>query len=89
MSQKPVSDLRRRMLEDMSVRRLGEKTQNDYIKHVEIFTRFLGRSPDTATAEDLRAFQVHELQGRQAAEDEHAGLRAALLPEDHAVRVAR
>ena len=51
MSQKPISDLRRRMLEDMAVRRLGEKTRHDYIKHVETFTRFLGRARDTATAE--------------------------------------
>src|SRR5262245_6273147 len=61
MSDKPISDLRRRMLEDMAVRRLGEKTQHDYLKHVETFTRFLGRSPDTATGDDLRRFQVHEL----------------------------
>ncbi len=60
MNQKPISDLRSRMLEDMAVRRLGEKTQHDYIKHVETFAVFLGRSPDTATAEDLRRFQVHE-----------------------------
>ena len=44
MKDKPISDLRRRMLEDMAVRRLGEKTQHDYIKHVETFTRFLGRA---------------------------------------------
>lgn len=62
MTDKPISDLRRRMLEDMAVRRLGEKTQHDYIKHVGAFARFLGRSPGTATAEDLRAFQVHQLQ---------------------------
>jgi integrase/recombinase XerD len=62
MNDKPISDLRRRMLEDMAVRRLGEKTRHDYIKHIETFTRFLGRSPDTATAEDLRRFQVHELE---------------------------
>jgi site-specific recombinase XerD len=62
MTEKPISDLRRRMLEDMAVRRLGEKTRHDYINHVETLTRFLGRSPDTVTAEDLRAFQVHQLQ---------------------------
>jgi integrase/recombinase XerD len=56
MKDKPISDLRRRMLEDMAVRRLGEKTRHDYIKHIETFTRFLGRSPDAATAEDLRFF---------------------------------
>ena len=62
MIDKPISDLRRRMLEDMAIRCLGEKTQHDYIKHVETFARFLGRSPGTATAEDLRAFQVHQMQ---------------------------
>jgi site-specific recombinase XerD len=62
MNQKPISDLRRRMLEDMAIRRFGEKTQHDYIKHVETFAIFLGRSPDTATAEDLRRFQVHQTQ---------------------------
>jgi integrase/recombinase XerD len=59
MRDKPISDLRRRMLEDMAVRQLGEKTRHDYIRHVEAFARFLGRSPDTATAEDVRRFQVH------------------------------
>jgi integrase/recombinase XerD len=62
MSQKPISDLRRRMLEDMAVRRFSEKTKHDYIRHIEAFTRFLGRSPDTATPEDLRRFQVHEME---------------------------
>jgi integrase/recombinase XerD len=43
----------------MAVRRLGEKTKSNYIYHVESFTAFLGRSPDTATAEDVRRLQVH------------------------------
>ena len=60
MSEKPISPLRRRMIEDMSVRRFGEKTQHDYIRHIENFARFLGRLPDTATAEDLRRYQVHQ-----------------------------
>jgi integrase/recombinase XerD len=59
MSEKPITDLRRRMLDDMAVRQFGEKTRRDYIRHVATFTRFLGRSPDTATAEDVRRFQVH------------------------------
>jgi site-specific recombinase XerD len=62
-STKPVeaiSPLRRRMIEDMSVRKFGEKTQYDYIRHVETFAKFLGRSPETATAEDLRCYQVHQ-----------------------------
>jgi integrase/recombinase XerD len=59
MSEKPISPLRRRMLEDMDVRRLGEKTKSNYIYHVANFTTFLGSSPDTATAEEVRRFQVH------------------------------
>jgi Phage integrase, N-terminal SAM-like domain len=58
MSEKPISPLRQRMIEDMTVRNFGEKTRNDYIRHVRTFTAFLGRSPDTATAEDLRRFQL-------------------------------
>ncbi len=61
-----ISPLRRRMLEDMSVRKFGEKTQHDYIRHIESFAKFLGRSPDTATSEDVRRFQVHQTeQGAQ------------------------
>ena len=59
MSEKPISPLRRRMIEDMSVRNFVEKTRHDYIRQVRTFTAFLGRSPDTATAEDLRRFQLH------------------------------
>jgi len=60
MSEKPISPLRRRMIEDMTVRGFGEKTQSDYIRHVKNFTIFLGRAPDMATGEDLRAYQVHQ-----------------------------
>jgi len=60
MSQKPISPLRRRMIEDMTVRKFAETTRNDYIRHVKTFTAFLGRSPDTATPEDLRLFQLHQ-----------------------------
>jgi integrase/recombinase XerD len=43
----------------MTVRKFVEKTQKDYIRHVKGLTSFLGRSPDTATAEDLRRYQLH------------------------------
>ena len=59
MTEESVSPLRRRMIEDMTVRNFVEKTRNDYIRHVKTFTAFLGRSPDTATREDLRRFQLH------------------------------
>jgi integrase/recombinase XerD len=54
-----VSPLRRRMLDDMAMRGLREETQRDYIRFVRSFAAFLGRSPDTATAEDVRRFQIH------------------------------
>jgi integrase/recombinase XerD len=55
-----ISPLRRRMLEDMAMRGLREDTQRDYIRFVKTFAAFLGRSPETASAEDLRRFQVHQ-----------------------------
>ena len=61
-SQQPVSALRARMIEDMIVRGFSEKTRNDYIRNVRAFAAFIGRSPDTATAEDLRRFQLHQTQ---------------------------
>src|SRR5919108_438060 len=59
MSDKPISELRRRMIEDMAARKFGEKARHDYSRHVGMFAKFLGRSPDTATAEDVRRYQVH------------------------------
>jgi site-specific recombinase XerD len=56
---KPISPLRQRMIDDMRMRKLSPKTQNHYIRAVVNFTRFLGRSPDTATAEELRRYQLH------------------------------
>ena len=61
-SQHPVSVLRARMIEDMIVRGFTEKTRKDYIGNVRAFAAFIGRSPDTATAEDLRRFQLHQRQ---------------------------
>jgi integrase/recombinase XerD len=59
MTDECISPLRRRMIEDMSLRHFVEKTQKDYIRAVKNFASFLGRLPDTATAEDLRRFQLH------------------------------
>jgi integrase/recombinase XerD len=59
MSDECISPLRRRMIEDMTVRKFTQKTQSDYIRVVKNFTIFLGRSPDTASNEDLRRFQLH------------------------------
>jgi integrase/recombinase XerD len=64
MSDKPItiSPLRQRMIDDMTARRFKEKVQKDYVRHVRTFAAFLGRSPDTATSEDLRRFQLHMAQ---------------------------
>lgn len=56
---KPISPLRQRMIEDMALRKLAPKTQSNYLRAVIKFTRFLGRTPDTATPEDLRRYQLH------------------------------
>ena len=62
MSDHSISLLRQRMIEDMTARRFKDKVQKDYVRHVRTFTKFLGRSPDTATSEDLRRFQLHMAQ---------------------------
>ena len=59
LSHQSVSSLRRRMIEDMTVRNFTADTQRDYIRGVKTLADFLGRSPATATAEDLRRFQLH------------------------------
>ncbi len=54
-----VTPLRQRMIDDMRMRKLSPKTQATYIRAVRQFAGFLGRAPDTATAEDLRGYQLH------------------------------
>ena len=54
-----ISPLRQRMMDDMRMRRLAPTTQANYLRVVREFTVFLGRSPDTATVEDLRCYQLH------------------------------
>jgi len=56
---KPITPLRQRMLDDMRMRKLSPKTQASYIRVVKRFAGFLGRSPDTASAEDLRRYQLY------------------------------
>ena len=58
----PGTILRQRMIEDMSLRNFSEKVRKDYIRHVRAFAAFLGRSPDSATPDDLRRFQLHQSQ---------------------------
>jgi site-specific recombinase XerD len=58
MTEEKVTPLRQRMIEDMNIRGLAEKTQKAHIRNVMHFAAFLGRSPDTATSEELRSYQL-------------------------------
>ena len=59
MTDKAISPLRQRMIEDMTIRKFVPKTQHDYLQRVKNFAAYLGRSPDTANFEDLRRYQLH------------------------------
>ncbi len=59
MTNVAISPLRQRMIEDMTIRKLAPKTQHDYVQRVKNFAAFLGRSPDTASFEDVRRYQLH------------------------------
>ncbi len=55
-----ISPLRQRLIDDMDMRRFSRETQRNHIRDVGRFATFLGRSPDTATADDLRRFQIEQ-----------------------------
>ena len=59
MTDKAISPLRQRMIEDMTIRKFASKTQHDYVQRVKNFAGFLGRSPDTASFADVRRYQLH------------------------------
>ncbi len=59
MTEERTTPLRARMIEDMRIRGLGAKSQQAHIRAVKDFAAFLGRSPDTAAPEELRAYQLH------------------------------
>ena len=58
MTDKAISPLRQRLIEDMAIRRLGPKTQHDYIRRVKSFADFVDHSPDKATTEDIHRYQL-------------------------------
>src|SRR3984893_18259049 len=59
MTDQAMSPLRRRMIEDMTIRKFAQKTQHDYVQRVKKFAAFLGRSPATAKLEDVRRYRLH------------------------------
>src|SRR5438034_5802155 len=78
MTEKAISPLRRRLIEDMAIRRLSPKTQLHYIRHVKRFADFLGRSADKATAEDVHRYQLWR-SGRRYRQDRYVILSPNLL----------
>jgi integrase/recombinase XerD len=58
MTDTAISPLRRRMIDDMTIRHFATKTQHDYIRAVKHFADFLGHSPDRASFEDIRRYQL-------------------------------
>lgn len=71
-----VSPLRARMIEDMRVRAFLKETQRQYLRHVATFAEFLGRPPDTATVEDVRRFQIHQVESGCAKPSVNASVTA-------------
>ena len=59
MTTKAITPLRQRMIEDMNARKLCAGTQGGHIRSCKRFAAFVKRSPDTATCEDIRRFQLH------------------------------
>ena len=59
MTEERTTPLRERMIEDMRIRGLGDKSRQAHIRTLKDFAAFLGHAPDTATPEELRAYQLH------------------------------
>ena len=73
----PISPLRQRLIDDMTMRRFSKETQRNYLRDVGRFATWLGRSPHTASAEDVRQFQFE-----QSTIQEHDGRSVQLLTDD-------
>ena len=76
MTERTLSPLRRRMIEDMTIRGFAPKTQASYIRAVSDFACFLGRSPDRADTEDLRRHQLHMRSSGSSATSMNAAVSA-------------
>jgi site-specific recombinase XerD len=76
MTDQAISPLRRRMIEDMTIRKFAPKTQASYIRAVRNFTVFLGCSPEQASAEDLRRYHLHLAASGVSAPSQNAAVAA-------------
>src|SRR5258707_494751 len=85
MTDTSISPLRRRMIEDMTVRKFAARTQEGYVRAVKGFSAFLRASPDTASAEDLRRYRLHLVaSGARADHQPQPDGAAVSLPGDAA-----
>lgn len=71
-----ISPLRQRMVDDMTARHFGEKTQKDYVRCVKNLAAFIGRAPETATAEELRLYRLHLVQSPLGASSVNSAMTA-------------
>ncbi len=76
MTDERISALRQRMIDDMTLRKLEPRTQAGYIRAVKSFSAFLGASPETASFEDLRRYQLHLVSSGVGAPTINNGLTA-------------
>ena len=74
MTDTAISPLRRRMIEDMTIRGFAAQTQSGYLRSVRDFAAFLGGPPDGADAEDLRRYQLHLRSGAVSASSVNAAV---------------
>src|SRR6516165_1415342 len=85
MSTDAVTPLRHRMIEDMNARKLSAGTQRGHVRSCKRFAAFLHRSPDTATTEDIRRFQLHLAEaGVSICNRKHHDRAAVLIPRNPA-----
>ena len=75
MSTNTVSPLRQRMIEDMNARKLGAHSQRSHIASCKRLAAFLKRSPETATVEDIRRFQLRTVHAGRSARQESSWIR--------------
>jgi integrase/recombinase XerD len=71
-----ISPLRQRMIDDMTARHFTEKAQKDYVRCVKNLAAFIGRAPETATAEDLRLYRLHLVQSPLGAASVNSAMTA-------------
>ena len=84
-----ISPLRQRMIDDMTARHFSEKAQKDYIRCVKNLAAFIGRPPETATAEDLRLYRLHLVQSPLGASSVNSYMTALRFFFSHHARPVR